>query len=266
MSWLWGSSGSSQSTPTTPTQARYEAHAAVPVSAPATPIHGRQLQSITAVDKTKLLNQIEEFASPVHEKDAIVCVNTPDLKIWRKQLPGEEMHLIKFLGTLRYPLDLIAFVLNTPHIRKQWDTVLENWDEHRVDDHLIVYLSVKLPFPLSYRDFVHLRCFHDEPCKSILVDISTHHPQFPEKPGYVRANTIFSGLRLTAVNENETEYMTVSQVDMAGYLPKAIVNLIAGSQPQQWFQNLEKACGIFREQFMAMKRQAAAAAPATQTQ
>lgn len=247
-SWLWGSS-----TPSTPSQP----HTGAPGtgSEPQSPLHLRPLTAITKEDKDQLLKLFEKYSSDQQDKDTLICVDTPTLKIWRREMPGEAVHLIKFLGTLPYNIELIDYVLNNSAVRKQWDTVMENWDEHTVDDHLLVYLSVKLPFPLAWRDFVHLRVLHNEGShQKIVLDVSANHEKFPEKSGYVRAKTIFSGLRLTRIDDNTTEYMTVSQVDVAGLVPTTVVNYVAQSQPLTWFQGLETACARFKPEWEALKK------------
>ena len=114
-SWLWGSSASTTNTSNSSSPVEVNSNS---------PMHMRPLSAIKREDKEQLLN---DFKKQITEKEtnSTVCVDTPNLKIWRKQLVGEEIHQIKFLGTLPYPIDLIDYVLNTPEIRKQWDTVLE---------------------------------------------------------------------------------------------------------------------------------------------
>jgi len=248
--WIWGSSSSSTpSLSSTGSASRNSPQPGVPVlNAPV--FTNRPLSSITAADKEQLLHTFEEYCSSDLEKDAIIALDSPTLKIMRKQIGGEASHLIKFFGILNFPIDLIDYVLNLPHIRKQWDTAMENWEETIISDHKVVYLSVKLPFPLAWRDFVHLRhTYTDEQKRRYVVDISAAPNTLPEKPGYVRARTIFSGLRLTPLGDQKTEYLTVSQVDMAGLIPTTIVNFIATSQCQAWFNSLEQACVKFEPEW-----------------
>lgn len=59
---------------------------------------------------------------------------------------------------------------------------------------------------------------------------------------------------MTKIDDNTTQYMTVSQADFAGLIPKTVVNYIASSQPQTWFQNLEQACAKFKPEWEAKQK------------
>jgi hypothetical protein len=81
MNWLWGS------TPATPAT-QHENQTTGSNSAPSTPMHQRALHTITQEDKDQFFRLFQEYATEEQDKDAIICVDTPTLKIWRKQLPG----------------------------------------------------------------------------------------------------------------------------------------------------------------------------------
>lgn len=80
MDWLWGSStpaNGQQQQPGTPAQ-------------PATvAMHQRPLVTVTKEHKDQFFNQFEAYTKEQEDKESIICVDTPTLKIWRKQLPGK---------------------------------------------------------------------------------------------------------------------------------------------------------------------------------
>ena len=75
---------------------------------------------------------------------------------------------------------------------------------------------------------------------------SVTHPKCPEKPKTVRADTLISGYIMEKViNSNgtcDTSLTIISQNDIKGIVPKAIVNMAAGKAPKQWVLNLIKGC------------------------
>lgn len=65
---------------------------------------------------------------------------------------------------------------------------------------------------------------------------SVTHPKCPEKSRIVRADTIISGYIFEKMENEDGSYGTnmiiISQNDIKGIVPKAIVNMVAGKAPK----------------------------------
>lgn len=82
-------------------------------------------------------------------------------------------------------------------------------------------------------------------CKSI------EDPRFPVLKSKVRATIHIMALVCRPLKDSEgndqTECMLVTNVDINGLVPKWMVNLGARSTPIQWFNDVERACNMFKE-------------------
>ena len=114
-------------------------------------------------------------------------------------------------------------------IRKRYDTqfseikVLEDTGEC-----VVAYWYCPFPFPCSDRDLVNCsKVFNDEATNtSIYVAISAVHPDAPERPKVVRAETILAGtiFRPDEKDPNSSTFTSISHFDMKGLLPTFVVN------------------------------------------
>eukprot|EP01116_Phalansterium_solitarium_P014517 TRINITY_DN32224_c0_g1_i1.p1 TRINITY_DN32224_c0_g1~~TRINITY_DN32224_c0_g1_i1.p1 ORF type:complete len:249 (+),score=50.50 TRINITY_DN32224_c0_g1_i1:62-808(+) len=191
------------------------------------------------------------------------CAHNSKLTVWRKMDTSAGLYRVKMAGRIPADLETCYKVLLDPELRQAWDKiVMEMHSDPLVNekdpnyDVSLVYTAVKAPLTLSNRDFIVQRAVRDLPDRSsrIVFDISVEHPNYPPKPHFIRATTLFSGLLLepcsapcweTKQPVPGTTYQTITLVDVAGDIPKTLVNLIAASSTVDWFDSYSKACKKF---------------------
>jgi len=199
---------------------------------------------------------LKELAEPATEGVAgwKMSVEKKNLVVARKRTPGTDVYRLRMVGNLPFPMEVVDTVLNNTAVRLKWDkgvTAIESLEQ--LDNGLVVvYMSTLAPPGISNRDFLHLRIQtnNDETGAKIILDKSVKHPAKKQLKGFIRANTIFSGLILSkkqmldagGKTVDGTNYAAISQVDVCGELPKLLINALASKATAEWFANLEKAC------------------------
>jgi len=181
-----------------------------------------------------------------------VSVEKKNLSVARKRTPGTDVYRMRMVGYLPFPIDVVDTVLKNIQIRIKWDKGITGVEtlEKLESGLLVVYMSTNCPPGISNRDFLHLRIQVDNDTGGkIILDRSVTHPSKPPIKGYIRANTIFSGLLLSQKQIQEgnklievTHYAAITQVDVCGELPKLIMNAVMTKATADWFASLEKAC------------------------
>eukprot|EP01098_Paradermamoeba_levis_P000145 TRINITY_DN1014_c0_g1_i1.p1 TRINITY_DN1014_c0_g1~~TRINITY_DN1014_c0_g1_i1.p1 ORF type:complete len:203 (-),score=59.66 TRINITY_DN1014_c0_g1_i1:49-657(-) len=154
-----------------------------------------------------------------------------------KPLEGCSVNCFRGVGfvktTPKKALDLVlSFGL------KEWqalDAAQLSWEViEQVNDHeRVVYQVNKLPWPLWSRDTVTVsRWTEDADGSWIFVHTSVDHPKKPEDTqNYVRAKVVLSAYLFEAA-EGGTRMHRIAQIDPAGNIPSAVVNMQAGKVAQ----------------------------------
>ncbi|XP_065844791.1 steroidogenic acute regulatory protein, mitochondrial-like [Oscarella lobularis] len=195
----------------------------------------------TDADFERLLELEKEDAAKGNWTEA---KRSPDANVWRKKDPNHDIHLLK--GYLKCPgvpaADAVELVTNY-ELRQKWEKrfyvvkVLEEFPTYKT-----VYWAVKFPPPCSNRDVVqHIKIKVDGDATMILYKHTTH-PAMPEQPGIVRSETIFSGT-IIRPDPNDANSSTISilfQVDLKGWIPAFVINILAASTPLEWRGELVK--------------------------
>jgi len=192
-----------------------------------------------------------------------MTVEKKNLTVARKRTPGTDVYRLRMVGHLPYPVEIVDIVLNNMQIRMKWDKVMTAVETiETVEGGLeVVYMCISCPPGISNRDFVHVRVAKEnEAGARIVLDKSVTHPAKPPSKGYIRANTIFSGLVLSKryiqdgnKSKEATHYAAISQVDVCGELPKLILNAVAAMGTADWFASLDKACAAYMAGTLGVK-------------
>jgi len=192
------------------------------------------------------------------DKDWEKANSNERVTVWRKFDETTGIYRIKIIGRLPFPQSAIDGALFVHKNRKVWDQVVEEIVE--IDDLAgeasILYITTRVPPGVAPRDFVHVRRVRlDQKDNSkIVLDVSTVSEKAPEKEGYVRAHTYYSGAIVesdlipnmeTKKLDEGTKYSMISQVDLKGYIPKTIINWALAYTTMEWFESLYKACEAF---------------------
>jgi len=184
------------------------------------------------------------------------CVDRPGLNVTRKRTPGTDVYRLRMVGDLPYPIEVVDTVVNNVAVRTKWDKgiALIETVETLENGLVVVYMSTHCPPGVTDRDFLHIRVHTTNPENGeiVILDRSVSHPGKPLFRGYIRANTIFSGLVLSkkqlqvgGKTVEGTKYAAISQVDVCGDIPTLLINALSSKATAEWFGNLEKACAAY---------------------
>jgi hypothetical protein len=185
---------------------------------------------------------------PNNEKTWRLVVNKPETKCYQRKAENSPICMIKAFCDVNYSAKTVYTAIWNTDIRRQWDAV---FNEFRLIDtqpfYEVLYYMIKTPFGITKRDWLQRRIeIHDfpEPNTIILHFISMEHPLMPPKKGIIRAETLISGYIIRPTGENTCKVMIVSQNDIKGLIPKAIVNSVASKAPADWVNSMNKGCKI----------------------
>jgi hypothetical protein len=214
----------------------------------------------TKIDKA-IDDFIAELKKPASETDWEKCGSNDRVTVWRKFEENSGLYKLKMVGKINVPPEVVSEVLFNHKLRLAWDTVLESINEIDTTPFgsTVLHITARSP-PMTMvanRDFVHVRTTRETAHTSVknekakvVVDISIEHPAAPEKEGVVRAYTLLSGgiLESTLIPNMQTKgldsgtiYHMISHVDLKGYIPKTIVNLVSATTTLAWFESLATA-------------------------
>jgi len=214
--------------------------------------HHSILQKSLAVTKTKqqiIFEKVMAISNDnVSKWDTVI--NTPLIKIDKIKPEDSPVLLLRAWAVIENftPKEVFDQIYDTEN-RVKWDPVtmglrvVEQIDENAA----VIYFYVKTPFGITERDFVQRRGFaFDYPEKgSIIMSFeSCTHPSAPPLKNRIRGETHIAGylLKPSSTRPGCTDLCILSQVDIKGSIPKAIVNMVAGKAPADWVKKLTKAC------------------------
>ena len=101
--------------------------------------------------------------------------------------------------------------------------------ERKDDTTSIEYLALKTPG--SSRDMC-LFCTQQEAEGSFVeIEASVDDSRAPVHRGYVRATTLFTGMKIEKESDTRTKLTFVRQIDMGGLIPSFILNKVLLKQP-----------------------------------
>jgi len=105
----------------------------------------------------------------------------------------------------------------------------------------IGYYAVKLPAPLTDRDFVNQRSWRVRgDSEFIIMNRSVNHPAVPERNGFVRAHSHITGYLVQPYGEG-CVIIYLSQSDPKGLIPSSLVNKATKSIAPKLVQQLHNA-------------------------
>jgi len=192
---------------------------------------------------------IEAFRTFCGEEDKWKPAKEQDgVKVHTRTVEGSSLSVARGIVTVKAPLQKCLDFAMDASKRTSWDKVIK--ESHKVrdteDGHQIFYMLSVAKFPASPRDFLidlYTKRYDD---KSVII-----WGKCPEKEevepvkGVVRGKCISSGY-IFVPNEDDTSTTItfVMQLDMGGWIPASIVNMVMVDEPLclAQFRNLvEKA-------------------------
>jgi hypothetical protein len=140
-------------------------------------------------------------------------------------------------------IETCFFNIFDPNQRRSWDSNFADISLIPNKDCEILYSVLQSPFGVTPRDFLQYRKAVSDSRDSLTIMMrSAIHPDKPNLPGFIRAETFISGYVMRQKG-NDCHLFIMSQTDVKGLIPKWIVNMMAAKAPAQWVENLVKSCG-----------------------
>ena len=181
-----------------------------------------------------------------------IQVDEPGFKQWWTYKDGGDL-MMKARTTMKAPCnELIETMINTEE-RKKWDIQMSDiitffTSEDGTFRRLTYNFMSTVPLIASDRDFyvaqMVRRDFPEPGDVSIFQRSLPEHPEYPPQPKKVRAHMNIVGNVYRPKKDEEgkdyTEVFLISSVNVAGYIPTAIVNSQSGKVPQQSMKEHEQ--------------------------
>ncbi|KAI3380947.1 hypothetical protein SNEBB_000847 [Seison nebaliae] len=146
--------------------------------------------------------------------------------------------------------EILYNVIHDAEYRSTWDShMIEGFELDCVATNSDVgYYSLKLPIPLSNRDFVTQRCWKDYGIgkDKIIFNHSVNHPKAKEKGGFIRGLSFLTAYIIMPW-ENGCRFYYLTQSDPKGNIPVYLVNWSTSSLAYKTSENLHKACLKYNE-------------------
>jgi START domain len=188
---------------------------------------------------------------PNSEKVWKLVVNKPETKVYQKKVTDSPICMIKAFCNVSYSSMTVYKAIWDTSIRTRWDAVFNEFRLIESDhDYELLYFMIKTPFGITKRDWLQRRVeIHDypEPGTIILHFVSIEDAEVPPKKGIIRAETLISGYIIRPTSEKTCNVMIVSQNDIKGLIPKALVNSVASKAPADWVNSMNKGCKMVME-------------------
>ena len=165
------------------------------------------------------------------------------LKFIPEDSRGGTAVLVRAYATLpNVSIETAFFSIFDPKKRQSWDSNFCQISVLPNPECEILYCVLQSPFGVTPRDFLQYRKAHAEDESTITILMrSAEHPDKPELPGSIRAETYISGYVLRQRGPDCALFL-MSQTDVRGLIPKWIVNMMAAKAPAQWIENLGNCC------------------------
>ena len=146
-------------------------------------------------------------------------------------------------------MENVFYHISDTERRTDWDTTFARFSlvpNSNSPQCEVLYCMLNSPLGVTPRDFLQYRKTIVEADSITILMRSAEHPQKPNAPGCIRAETYISGyvIRQTA---SGCDLFLMSQTDIKGLIPKWIVNMMAAKAPSQWVQNLMKSCSNLKD-------------------
>ena len=171
---------------------------------------------------------------------------SPELSIYRKKTGDSPVAIVKATALISdVTAEDVMQVIWDVHVRVTWDQVMKGFQEievHSPDSSLISFF-VKPPIPLvAARDFVQLRCRQRINNSIVIAYQSVDRPDIPPLSTFcIRGNTIISGYRIEQKTPNTCEVAFISQTDIKGLIPVALLNSLAPLKAADWLKKMGTA-------------------------
>ncbi len=183
-------------------------------------------------------------ASPLPNDGWIETYSIPEMRIFRKEIPGTGLLAYRAEGTIPAPIGKLVTLMVETSRKPQWmDRVKEATIlEQPSPMERIEYMHTVAPWPLTDREFLYYaKLEKSTESKTITVRMkSIEDPRRPIRPDRVRGSIREGTYTLTAISPTHTKFSAQTLADPKGRIPKFIVNFVGKMWARRVFDNIVK--------------------------
>ena len=206
---------------------------------------GKEIDQDGRVYKLATKEDCLRFRELADKTDKFVLRYDQDnILVWDRKKSGESMNLIKVFGTFKCSPATLWDMLHDAVYRVEWDqNRLEGYElSHLNERQSIGYYAAKSPTPISNRDFVNQRVWHDAgKGEYVIFNTSVPHKDMPQRDGFVRATSKVTGYLVRPFGTEGGCCLTyLTQTDPSGWIPTFVINFATTKLVPSVIQNLRK--------------------------
>lgn len=166
-----------------------------------------------------------------------------NIEIYKSPVEGSSIKAVKAVTRMQGSLVRLATLLRDPALRPAWD--VNCGDIHIVDQvsdmEELVYLHVKLPWPIKDRDMVSRNMWQlDEKAGHLSMNGAILADDTPPVGRRVRVTEGFNTWDVQRGADGALAVTTIAHLDPAGPLPSWIINMLSEEAPVDMLQKLTK--------------------------
>jgi hypothetical protein len=166
------------------------------------------------------------------------------IKVWDQKIPNSVINAVK-VRTIFKDIDpaVLYDVFHDAEYRREWDeNMIDGQEFEELDkNNDIGYYSVKVPNPMSNRDFVNQRAWRIKGNQYVIKNHSVNYPKCPEKKNFTRARSISTGYYILALEGGGCQLIYLTQSDPKGAIPNMISNVVTKKLAPKIVGKIEEA-------------------------
>jgi START domain len=164
------------------------------------------------------------------------------IKVYTKTFPDSKFKAIRVDLDLQASLSQVVALLMDVNAGADWIYATKSSVllKQVSPNELVYYSEVKLPWPISNRDFIaQLKATQDVKTKVVTIDGPTVPDYVPVKEGIVRVAKSEGKWVITPVGPHHIKILYTLRMDPGGDLPAWLFNLFVTKGPTESFRNLQ---------------------------
>jgi hypothetical protein len=165
------------------------------------------------------------------------------LKVYTKAYPDSKFKAIRVDLDLQATLSQIVALLMDVNTGAEWvyATKTSVLLKQVSPSELVYYSEIKLPWPMSNRDFIaQLKVTQDVKTKIVTIDGPVVPDYVPVKEGIVRVKRSVGKWLITPMGPHHVKIVYTLRMDPGGDLPAWLFNLFVTKGPTESFKNLQE--------------------------
>jgi len=180
-----------------------------------------------AIDAFRTFCMEEDKWKPAKEQNGV--------KVHTRTVEGSSLSIARGIVTIKAPVEKCFEYAMDATKRTEWDKLIKECRKVRDADngHGIFYMQSVAKWPASARDFIiDLYSKHFDDRSIVSLGKCPEAEEVPPVKGVVRGKCINSGYIFVPNEDNTATTLTfVMQLDMGGWLPASVVNMVMVDEP-----------------------------------